>query len=169
MIINPYNLLDSSFLLSFLSTIGIIYFYPKIKENKIKNKFLKYFYELFIISISVNIFIFPITIYYFKKISISFFITGLVLSPLVFIIEILGLCSIILPSLIINIIAPITTLLVNVFIIISKINLGRFYFKVPNIIEIILYYIIIIYLFDKSHYKFIKKTIRKIIVILLII
>ena len=52
---------------------------------------------------------------------------------------------------------------------ISNINLGRFYFVVPNKIEIIIYYLFIFYIFDKNHYKFIRKTIKKIITLLLII
>ncbi len=75
LIINPYNIVDSGFLLSFGATIGIIYLYPKFSKKKVKNKILKYGYGIFIVTLSVNIFTFPITVYFFKRLSISFFIT----------------------------------------------------------------------------------------------
>lgn len=168
-IYNPYYIIDSGFLLSFGATIGIIYIFPKINKIQVKNKFLKYFFEIFIVSISVNIAIFPIMIYFFKKISISFFITGLILTPLVFLIEILGIAIIFMPQFIIEIIKPIVEIIMGLFIKISEINLGKFYIKVPTVLEIISYYLIVIYFFKLCSRKSLNLILKKTIVVLITI
>lgn len=168
-IYNPYYIIDSGFLLSFGATIGIIYIFPKINKIQIKNKFIKYFFEIFLISIAVNISIIPIIIYFFKKISITFFITGLIMTPLVFIIEILGIISTFIPNIILPIICPIIEIIISLFIKISEINLGNNYIKVPNILEIIIYYLIIIYLLKKDLRKTIKVLLKTSIITITII
>ena len=65
---NPYYLVDSGFQLSFVATIGIIYFFPRLNKFKFKNKFVKYFFEIFLVTISVVITIFPLTIYFLQLI-----------------------------------------------------------------------------------------------------
>lgn len=168
-IYNPYYIIDSGFLLSFGATIGIIYIFPKINKIKTKNKFIKYFLEIFVVSIAVNISIFPIIIYFFKKISITFLITGLVMTPIVFLIEVLGIISIFIPNSLLSIITPIVEITITLFIKISEINLGNFYIGVPNILEIIIYYIILIYIFKRNIRKTFKKILRKIITVLMVI
>ncbi len=168
-IYNPYYIIDSGFLLSFGATIGIIYIFLKINKIEIKNKFIKYFFEIFVVNIAVNISILPIIIYFFKKVSITFFITGLIMTPLVFLIEVLGVVSIFIPIRLLSIITPIIEIIITLFIKIPEINLGNFYIKVPNILEIIIYYIILIYIFKKYIRKKFKKTLKKIITILIVI
>lgn len=167
-IYNPYYIIDSGFLLSFGATIGIIYIFPKINKIQIKNKFLKYFFEIFMVSITVNISIFPITIYFFKKISISFFITGLILTPLVFVIEILGIAIIFIPNIIIQAINPIVEFIIILFIKISEIDLGKFYIKVPTYLEIITYYSILIYLLKLNSRKILNSILKRTIIMLVI-
>ena len=169
LIYNPYYLIDSGFLLSFGATLGIIYIFPLMNKNKIKNKILKYIIETFLVSIAVNITIFPITIYFFKRISFSFFITGLIMAPLVFAIEILGIFIIFLPSSIVSILKNIVEFIIYLFIEIAKIDLGGLYFKVPNILEILIYYVVLILFLKKEMRKKIKKLIRLILKILIII
>lgn len=166
---NPYYITDSGFLLSFGATIGIIYIFPKINKIKIKSKFIKYFFEIFLVSIAVNISILPIIIYFFKKISISFFITGLVMTPLVFLIEILGIISIIIPNTLLSTITPLIEITITLFIKISEINLGSIYIKVPTILEITIYYLIITYLLKTNIRKKLKSILKKIIITLTII
>lgn len=168
-IYNPYYIIDSGFLLSFGATIGIIYIFPKINKIQIKNKFLKYFFEIFIVSIAVNIAIFPIMIYFFKKISISFFITGLIMTPLVFLIEVLGISIIFIPQCIIKILSPIVETIINLFIKISEIDLGKFYIKVPTGLEIIIYYLILVYFLKLNSRKSLNSIFKKTIIFLAVI
>lgn len=169
LIYNPYYLIDSGFLLSFGATIGIIYIFPKINKYKFKNKVLKYISETFVVSISVNIAIFPIVIYFFKRISISFFITGIIMTPLVFATEILGIIFIFTPNNLVSILIPAIRLIIMIFLKIAEIDLGGFYFKVPNLINIVAYYLILIYLLKFINKKYIKNICKKVIIILLII
>lgn len=77
--------------------------------------------------------------------------------------------SIFIPPFLLRLINPIVILLVNMFIWISKINFGSLYFKVPNILEIIIYYLLIFTIFEKSNYKFIKITLKKVLAFFIII
>lgn len=169
LIYNPYYLVDVGFLLSFGATIGIIYIFPKINKFKVKNKVLKYIYETLTVSLAVNISIFPIVIYFFKRISISFFITGIIMTPLVFAIEVLGIIFIFIPKSLVSILTPIIKLIITIFLNIAEIDLGGFYFKVPNLINIIIYYFILIDFMKFVSIKSIKNTLKKIIIILTII
>lgn len=165
LIYNPYYIIDTGFILSFGASIGIIYIFPFLNKLKIQNKIINYFTQIILITISVNIFIFPITIYFFKKISITPFIISLIISPITFIIENLGIIIIFIPQALLTIINPIVELLVKVFISLTQINLGWKYFKVLNIVEIITYYTILFYIIN--YRKKIKKILKRILIILI--
>ena len=169
LIYNPYYLFDAGTILSFSATIGIVYVFPKINKLKIKNKIVKYLIEFFLLSISVNIFIIPITIYFFKRISISYFITGIIITPLIFIIETFGLFMVFLPEFILKFLSPIIEMFVQIFINLSQIDFGFHYFKVPTILEIILYYLILVYILNSKMRKIFKKIIKSVIITCLII
>jgi len=113
-----------------------------------------------LLSISVNIFIIPITIYFFKRISISYFITGIIITPLIFIIETCGLLAVFLPEFILKFLSPIIEMFIQIFINLSQINFGFHYFKVPTILEIILYYGILVYILNPKMRKIFKKIIK---------
>ncbi len=165
LIYNPYYIIDEGFLLSFGATIGIIYVYPLFKKIKFNNKIANYFLQCLLLSISVNIFIFPINAFFFKKFSITGIITGIIAVPIIFAIEICGLISIFIPIQILNNFAPIIETLIKIFLQISKINLINFYMKVPNLLEIIIYYLIIYFVLKKNS----RRIIKKVIVILILV
>jgi len=169
LIYNPYYLIDVGFLLSFGATIGIIYIFPKINKINFKNKVIRYIFETFAVSLAVNIAIFPIIIYFFKRISISFFITGIIMTLLVFAIEVLGIIFIFIPNNLVSILTYIIKLMTMIFIKIAEIDLGGFYFKVHNLINIVTYYLILIYFLKCISKKYIKNIFKKVIIILLII
>lgn len=168
LICNPYYLVDTGFLLSFGATIGILCIFPKINIINVQNKIFKNILEGLLVTVSVSLAIFPITIYFFKRTAISFFFTGILMTPLVFIIELLGIIFIFMPSYILFTVVPIIEFIITIFIQISKIDLGGLYLKVPNILEIITYYLVLIYFINiKSKRKFFKEL-KKIIIILII-
>jgi len=82
---SPLNLFNISFLLSFLATFGILYFYPLAKNFlKIKNQFLKkYLFEPLLISLSAYLATAPVIIYSFKALPTAPIIANLIVLPLV--------------------------------------------------------------------------------------
>ncbi len=82
-IISPYSIFDIGFILSFFATLGIITIaVPIINLIRIKNKFIKWVINCFIVTISANTFILPITAIYFNSISIISPISNLIFIPI---------------------------------------------------------------------------------------
>ena len=85
---NPYIIYNTSFQLSFLATLSIIYFY------KIINKYLKI--SIISISLSANILTLPIIYYVFEGIPVLFLIGNMIAVPVIGIIMNLSIISVIL-------------------------------------------------------------------------
>lgn len=166
LIINPYNLIDTGFQLSFLATLSLVSILPRIRKMRIQNKLLKYTYSSIIVSIAANILILPIIIKSFKKVSISMYFVQIFITPFLYIIEIIGLITIVIPSKLLFIIKPILEISVSTFDSISKIHFWTFYQKVPTIIEITIYYILIVLLIVKR--KIIRSFFKKVLIILIL-
>lgn len=154
---NPYSILNIGFLLSYAGTIGIIVLVDKIKnslnnieETKTK-KIIKYFRNMGLVTISAQIMILPITIYYFNTISFTFLLSNLVAGILIGPITILGLIIILISFInipIVSIIGKVYNILLisllNTTNFISKIPLSKFYVKTPSILMCITYYVIVV-------------------------
>ncbi len=169
LIINPYNLIDSGFQLSFIASLGIVIILPKIEKLELKNKILKYIYVSLLVSISANILILPIIINTFKKISLSMFLIQIIITPILYIIEILGLATIVIPSQLVFVIKPILEISVSIFNYISQINFFTIYTKVPKPITITIYYLSALVYIIKPKRKFIIQICKKTIILLLIL
>lgn len=169
LITNPYNLVDTGFQLSFVASIGIVLVSQKILKVQIKNKFFKYICSSLLVSLSANILILPIIIYSFKKISLSMFLIQIIITPILYIIEILGIFSIFIPNNNIIFVKPILEISIQIFDYISQINFFTIYIKVPNILTILIYYFFIMIYILKPKRKFIKKALKKIVIAMIII
>lgn len=169
LIINPYNLIDTGFQLSFLASIGIVIILPKIRKIDIKNKIIKYIYASILVSLAANSLILPIIIISFKKFSLSMFLIQIIITPLLYIIEVLGLATIVIPSQFIFIIKPILEPVITTFNSISKINFFTLYIKVPSKLTIFIYYLLVLTYIIKPRRKIIKKVCKKAIILLLIL
>ena len=169
LIINPYNLIDSGFQLSFIASLGIVIILPKIEKLELKNKILKYIYVSLLVSISANILILPIIINTFKKISLSMFLIQIIITPILYIIEILGLATIVIPSQLVFVIKPILEISVSIFNYISQINFFTIYTKVPKPIITTIYYLSALVYIIKPKRKFIIQICKKTIILLLIL
>ena len=151
LIINPYKILDVGLQLSYGGTIGIIMFSSLIlKERKYKNKILNTLKDLFVVSLSANIVIFPIIAYHYNTFSITFFISNILAGPLLGIIIILGFVTIILSFIAINlaripafILSIFLKLLIHIASFSSKLPLSKIYVITPSIIFILIYYFIL--------------------------
>lgn len=99
--INPYNIFAVGMWLSFGGTLGIVLFHQFLKrflecKFRIKSTFLKSFLEVFLVSFAAQILIVPIMIYCFNTISLTFFISNLMIYFLVGPMLALGYISLIL-------------------------------------------------------------------------
>lgn len=179
---NPFSIMDIGLILSFLATIGIVFFYKSIlnflnkKENKehgksTKNKtnnrkikdILKYFYnkikEIISVSISAQILIFPLNMLIFNKISLTFLFSNILVSFIIGVIIILGFLSIIFRFKICFFILEIClNLLTKIADIFSKLSISNIIVATPNLIFVIGYYIFLILIYyiiflRKKHFK----------------
>ncbi len=82
LIINPYQITEVGFQLSYAAVLGIIFFQPKIVAwFTIKNKILYYLWSLTAVSIAAQIATFPITLYYFHIFPTFFFLSNIIVIP----------------------------------------------------------------------------------------
>ena len=195
LIVNPYNIYNIGMWLSYMGSLGIVLLYPFlkkiifhklsvkniIKERKNNFKIINIIIENFLVTISAQILIFPITIYVFNTISLSFFISNVFISFIIGPILIIGYISVITSYVFFplsKIIAYIQKILISIIFCISKIcadlPFSKIYVSTPNLLYVIGYYffiIICIYLYSNKKmymirltmsYKFLCKELKKI-------
>lgn len=81
---NPFQLFDLGFQLSFSAVFSIRLLMPLFSRvGAIKNKCLRYIANIFWMSIAAQLGIFPLCLYYFGTFPVYFFITNLLVIPLV--------------------------------------------------------------------------------------
>ena len=88
LLIKPYEIYDLGFIFSFLATLGIILFNKKL--NKMLYKLPNSLRNTVAISISAQIFTFPIILLYFNEISLNFLIGNIIVIPFINILVIMG-------------------------------------------------------------------------------
>lgn len=82
-LLNPYAIFDIGGILSYFGVIGMCIFNEKIMTKlKTENKLLKYIFEVVGTTLSANIFIIPIMMYFFNTISFTFIISNLLVTPI---------------------------------------------------------------------------------------
>jgi competence protein ComEC len=83
LLINPYNLQDIGFQLSYLAVIAIVFFYPYIyKLIFVKNWLLDKVWSLLAVSIAAQFGTFPICLYYFNQFPNYFLLGNLIAIPM---------------------------------------------------------------------------------------
>ncbi|MFK8269960.1 ComEC/Rec2 family competence protein [Capnocytophaga stomatis] len=97
LLINPNYLYEVGFQLSYLAVFSILIFYPWMEKRwQPKTKLLKSIWSLFLVGISAQIVILPISLYYFHQFPFLFFVSNLLLVPLLSPVLILGFLALIL-------------------------------------------------------------------------
>lgn len=163
LIYNPYNIESVGMWLSFLGTLGLMVF-----NKKIDNYILNNLYS----SCTVQLFIFPVIVYCYNSISLTFFISNFFASFFIGPVLILGYVSmffykvkplIFIENILINIILKISEFVSNIKF--SNILVGT-----PNLMIVISYYIILICFINRKKLKdvYIKFAFIIIIVIFLV-
>ena len=105
LVLNPEEIFNPGFQLSFSAVLGIALFYSPIEKViaklKLKSKFLRYILLFMAVSLSAQIGTLPFTLMYFGKLSIISLIANLFVIPIIAVVVGLGIFT-----LIINIISP---------------------------------------------------------------
>ena len=82
LLLNPYYLFEVGFQLSYLAVFCIVWMQPIIyKAWKPTWKFIDYFWQLFTVSLAAQIGVLPLSIYYFHQFPGLFFVSNLVIIP----------------------------------------------------------------------------------------
>ena len=159
---NPFAINDIGLKLSFLGTIGIIVFNKNITGLFIRIKIKENIAKVLSLTFSAQLMIMPITILNFKTFSVTFFISSILASPLLGIIIILGFIAIFV-SFVLNPISKILFFVLNLFLellifiseIVTKIPGSSILVKTPNLVFVITYYILILFI---NYFFTIKKN-----------
>lgn len=165
------------------------------REDSILYKFKKYIKSSIIVSISANLMIVPVMAYSMNTFSLTYIIPNILIGPLVFILEVLGIIYIFVPNFFIlnYLIESILYLINEIALYCSKIPFSSVPVTSPNIIQIIIFYfcLLLLYLYFKSRintniksreivvnivtrcfkniFNFLKRNFNKIIIIVVII
>jgi len=166
LILNPWQLFEVSFQLSFLSVASIVWLAPKIKsifpESLYKIIWMRSLIMTFSVSVAASLGLLPLIAHYFKIITPITILANMIIVPYMSIIVAsgfaLGLIGVLMPFL-----APIFAVSCELSILVLfKINsllisIPGAYFKLPQIsfLYILLYYILLISIFNFSKIPFI--------------
>ncbi len=173
LIINPFWILNVGFQLSYIATFSIIYLTPKIQagfypyENKI-------IYALSGI-LGVQIGLLPIQAYYFNEIPVLTILTNLLIAPILSMGLVIASLMIFL-NYFISIFNPILALVLDIILtiqfnlveIIHKIPYGKIVTHSPSLNEMLIYYFILLIVFQTINIKKIKTNIKKTIICFLV-
>ena len=175
---NPFAINSLSVLLSYFGFLGIIVlgsFTIKEVNKVIKNNRYTYILNIVISSVAAQIFIFPIILYIFGTISLTFIFSNLLIIPLSTVITIIGLFIMICPLQIFGFVEPLIELTINIVGFFSNIGISKIYCIIPNIKEIITYYVMSLYLYYMLRRDYIYKIkhffrkYKKILVLILLL
>ena len=91
LLINPDYLYQVGFQMSFAAVLSIVSFYPVFNKCfPVKQRFLKYFTDLFWVSLSAQLGVLPLSLYYFHLFPTYFLLANSLSIPLLFLILFLG-------------------------------------------------------------------------------
>ncbi len=115
LLINPNNLFETGFQLSYSAVFGIAYLQPKISSPiKVKNKILLFFRDLLTVSIAAQITTTPFTLYYFGQFPSYFWLTNLIIIPAIMVLIPLGIFLLVISG--VPVLSGITSLIINAMI-----------------------------------------------------
>ncbi|NIJ46117.1 competence protein ComEC [Wenyingzhuangia heitensis] len=87
LLLQPNYLFDVGFQLSYTAVISIVVFYPLLmRKYHLKNKIIKYFVDVVVVSVVAQLGVLPITLYYFHQLPLQFLMANFIavsLLPLV--------------------------------------------------------------------------------------
>jgi len=164
--INPYAIRSISYQMSYLALVGILFLYPKIKEDikeVISEKFERSkIIDYVILSFSIQVMLMPIFLYYFRSIPLFSFIINIIVIPigsltvqvlfLAFLLSFIGIGKFLVP--LGYYFYKILDLIIDIFYKIPFLTL-TFYVKISVLLFIYLYFLILFFIIFEI--KIIKK------------
>jgi len=163
---NPLILYDAGFLLSFIVTFSIINLSPTLQ--RLFSKIAVWIKNPLAISIAAWIGIFPLSAYFFTKVSIISIFSNIFIVPLTGIAVILGfatffigLVSIYLAGIIANINYLVLNLITLIAKLFSSLPFAFIYVAQPSILVIILYYLTVLFIIKMFNEKILWQKIKK--------
>ena len=159
MLFNPYSIFNASCILSYLATLGIILFYSLISSYiKVKLNFKKenIFISTFCITLSSQILLIPMQIYYFGYVNLFSLFTNVILSPLISIEFLFGFIAFffsfvpIISNILYNANYIILSVIIYAFEILSKLNYFNIYIPRLTLFEMFMYYFSIFVIITKK-------------------
>ena len=92
LLFEPYYLFDIGFQLSYIALFSILWLQPLLKQIwASENKILNYIWEALTVSFAAQIGTFPLCLYYFHQFPALFFVTNILIIPVLFFIMISGI------------------------------------------------------------------------------
>lgn len=175
LLVNPLELFQVSFQLSFAAVISIIYIYQRLRKffektaifrTFTKSKFGEYAGSLFLVSLAAQLGTLPIVVYYFHRIPVIALVLNLVVIPLVGVVIALGFATLFFAFIsgsIAQLYAHTNTAFLNFLISViekaEKIKYGSFEVPSINLAVIFIYYVLLWLILNVE-----KKTYRKALV-----
>jgi len=97
LLIDPMTLYHIGFQLSYLAVLGIVLFHKPIFDLiYVKNKVLRYVWEITVVSIAAQLTTTPLSVYYFDQFPVYFWLSNLFLVPLSFLVIVVGMSVLVL-------------------------------------------------------------------------
>jgi competence protein ComEC len=94
LLLNPNNLFEAGFQLSYSAVTGIVFLQPRFdKLLTVRNKVLHYAWSLLTVSVAAQIATFPVSVYYFNQFPSYFWISNLLVIPAVTLLIPLGMAT----------------------------------------------------------------------------
>ncbi len=88
---DPAVIFQVGFQMSFMAVLSIVSFFPIFSKPFVnRNRLIKWFVDLFLVSLSAQIGVLPLSIYYFHQFPVYFLLANLFVIPLLFVILIYG-------------------------------------------------------------------------------
>ncbi len=82
LLVNPNNLFEAGFQLSYSAVFGIVFLQPKLQKFfTFRYSFFRYLWTLFTVSVAAQIATFPISVFYFNQFPVYFWLSNLVVIP----------------------------------------------------------------------------------------
>ncbi|MFI8379212.1 ComEC/Rec2 family competence protein [Leeuwenhoekiella sp. NPDC079379] len=99
-LINPVLIYEVGFQLSYAAVFFIIWLYPKFEKLwQPKNKFLKYYWQLIVVSITAQIGVLPLSLFYFHQFPGLFLVANMIILPVLGVLLIFGIIILLLAGL----------------------------------------------------------------------
>jgi competence protein ComEC len=156
LMLDPQELFLASFQMSYLATLGIIFLYNKIFNlfKNVKNSVFKFFCGVASVTISAQLALTPILMFYFSKVSIVSFFANIIVVPLTgFVLGgaiVFYVSTFLLKNLAIFFAYVLNTLvsfIVHVTTFLGSLNFSSVTVNKPIILELLLFYIFLILVF----------------------